>query len=148
MVEIGEVLDSVIILVRNACDTDQLELRRRIESGLPMLECDPEQLKQVLLNLVTNANQAMPQGGIVSLEAELSGTTINIDVHDQGPGIDQEHLERIFDPFFTTKESGTGLGLSVAHQIISQHRGTMTVIRNSPHGVTIRVSLPLQQCEI
>ena len=148
MVEVGEILDSVIILVRNGCGRGRLELQRRIEAGLPMLECDPEQLKQVLLNLVTNANQAMPHGGIVSLEAQLAGSTINIDVHDQGRGIDEEHVERIFDPFFTTKESGTGLGLSVAHQIISQHGGNMSVIRNSPHGVTVRVSLPLRQCEI
>jgi len=144
MAKIGEVLDSVIVLVRNACDTGRLELRRHIQPGLPMLECDPEQLKQVLLNLVTNACQAMPQGGIVLLEAGPNETGINIDVHDQGGGIDQENLERIFDPFFTTKESGTGLGLSVAHQIVSQHAGTLTIVRNSPQGVTVRVSLPLR----
>jgi len=144
MAKIGEVLDSVIVLVRNACDTGRLELRRHIQPGLPMLECDPEQLKQVLLNLVTNACQAMPQGGIVLLEAGPNETGINIDVHDQGGGIDKENLERIFDPFFTTKESGTGLGLSVAHQIVSQHAGTLTIVRNSPQGVTVRVSLPLR----
>lgn len=148
MVEVGEVLDSVIILVRSADETGRLELRRQTESGLPMLECDPEQLKQVLLNLVTNASQAMPRGGAVSLEAQLAGASINIDVHDQGRGIDEENLERIFDPFFTTKESGTGLGLSVAHQIISQHGGTMSIVRNSPQGVTVRVSLPFQQGKI
>ncbi|MGA9241018.1 MAG: ATP-binding protein [Silvibacterium sp.] len=148
MVEIGEVLDSVIILVRHACDTGRLELRRNIQPGLPMVECDPEQLKQVLLNLVTNACQAMPQGGAVSLEAQHYGTGINIDVQDQGGGIDDENLERIFDPFFTTKESGTGLGLSVAHQIVSQHGGTLTIVRNSPQGVTVRVLLPLRHGEI
>ncbi len=144
MAKIGEVLDSVIVLVRNACDTGRLELRRHIQPGLPMLECDPEQLKQVLLNLVTNACQAMPLGGIVLLEAGPNETGINIDVHDQGGGIDKENLERIFDPFFTTKENGTGLGLSVAHQIVSQHAGTLTIVRNSPQGVTVRVSLPLR----
>ena len=143
-VEVGEVLDSVILLVRHAGDGSRLELRKQIEPGLPMLECDPEQLKQVLLNLVTNASQAMPHGGTVLLEAHHSETSINIDVHDQGGGIDEENPERIFDPFFTTKESGTGLGLSVAHQIVSQHAGTMTILRNTSHGVTVRVSLPLK----
>jgi two-component system sensor histidine kinase HydH len=147
-VEVGEVLDSVILLVRHAGDTSPLELRKQIEPGLPMLECDPEQLKQVLLNLVTNASQAMPHGGTVLLEAHHSGTSINIDVHDQGGGIDQENPERIFDPFFTTKESGTGLGLSVAHQIVSQHAGTMTILRNTAQGVTVRVSLPLKPCQV
>jgi two-component system, NtrC family, sensor histidine kinase HydH len=143
-VEIGEVLDSVILLVLHAGDTSRLELRKQIEPGLPMLECDPEQLKQVLLNLVTNASQAMPHGGTVLLEVHHNGSSIDIDVHDQGGGIDEENLERIFDPFFTTKESGTGLGLSVAHQIVSQHKGMLTIARNSPQGVTVRVSLPLQ----
>jgi two-component system sensor histidine kinase HydH len=143
-VEVGEILDSVILLVRHGGDASRLELRKEIKPGLPMLECDPEQLKQVLLNLVTNANQAMPHGGSVLLEAHHSGSTINIDVHDQGGGIDEENPERIFDPFFTTKESGTGLGLSVAHQIVSQHAGTMTILRNTSHGVTVRVSLPLK----
>ncbi len=148
MVEIGEILDSVIILIRNASDTSRPELQKRIQPDLPMLECDPEQLKQVLLNLVMNASQAMPQGGTVSLEAQSDGTSVNIDVHDQGGGIDEENLERIFDPFFTTKESGTGLGLSVAHQIVSQHGGMLTIVRNSPQGVTVRVSLPLRTGEI
>jgi two-component system sensor histidine kinase HydH len=143
-VDVGEVLDSVILLVRHAGDAGRLELRKQIKPGLPMLECDPEQLKQVLLNLVTNASQAMPHGGTVLLEAHHSGSSINIDVHDQGGGIDEENPERIFDPFFTTKESGTGLGLSVAHQIVSQHAGTMTILRNTSHGVTVRVSLPLK----
>jgi two-component system, NtrC family, sensor histidine kinase HydH len=148
MVEIGEILDSVIILVRNGGDTSRLELQKHIQPGLSTLECDPEQLKQVLLNLVMNASQAMPQGGTVLLEAQRSGTNVNIDVHDQGSGIDEENLDRIFDPFFTTKENGTGLGLSVAHQIVSQHRGTLTIARNSPQGVTVRVSLPLLPGEI
>jgi two-component system sensor histidine kinase HydH len=144
MVKIGEVLESVIILVRHAGDAGRFEFRTQIESGLPMLKCDPEQLKQVLLNLVMNACQAMPRGGIVLLEARCNGNSINIDVHDRGGGIHEENLDRIFDPFFTTKEQGTGLGLSVAHQIVSQHEGTMIIVDNSPRGVTVRVSLPLK----
>src|ERR1022692_4316406 len=133
---------------RHAGDTSRLELRKQIEPDLPMLECDPEQLKQVLLNLVMNANQAMPHGGTVLLEAQRDGANISIDVHDQGSGIDEDNLDRIFDPFFTTKENGTGLGLSVALQIASQHRGMLTIVRNSPHGVTVRLSLPLQSGQI
>ena len=148
MVEIGEMLDSVISLVRNGGDASRLELKKHIVPGLPMVECDPEQLKQVLLNLVTNASQAMPQGGTVLLEAQRHGTSVNIDVSDQGGGIDEENLDRIFDPFFTTKGNGTGLGLSVAHQIVSQHKGMLTIVRNSPQGVTVRVSLPLQPGKI
>ena len=85
--------------------------------------CDPEQLKQVLLNLVMNAIQATPQGGTVVLAAREDGNKVTIDVHDQGCGINADSLDRVFDPFFTTKETGTGLGLSLAHQIVSQHGG-------------------------
>lgn len=148
MVEIGELLDSVIILVRNACDASRLELQTHIQPELPMLECDSEQLKQVLINLVLNACQAMPLGGTVLLEAQSDGNSVNIDVHDQGGGIDEGNLEKIFDPFFTTKESGTGLGLSVAHQIVNQHKGMLTIARNSAQGVTVRISLPIRQRDI
>ena len=148
MVDIGEVLDSDMILVRQAGDTSRFELQKDVQSGLPMLECDPEQLKQVLLNLVMNASQAMPQGGTVLLGAQRNGTSVNIDVHDQGGGISEGNLDRIFDPFFTTKETGTGLGLSVAHGIVSQHKGLLTIARNSRQGVTVRVSLPLQPGQI
>jgi signal transduction histidine kinase len=148
MVEIGELLDSLVILVRNAGDTSRLELRTHIEPGLPMVECDTEQLKQVLINLVMNACQAMPAGGTVLLEAQRNGTSVNIDVYDQGGGIDEGNLEKVFDPFFTTKENGTGLGLSVAHQIVSQHKGVLTITRNSPQGVTVRVSLPLRPSQL
>jgi signal transduction histidine kinase len=145
MVEVSEILDSVIILVQHACDASQLELRRLIEPGLPMVECDSEQLKQVLINLVMNACQAMPMGGLVLLTAQRDGTNINIDVQDRGGGIDESNLEKIFDPFFTTKESGTGLGLSVAHQIVTRHKGSLSIVRNSAQGVTVRVVLPLRQ---
>jgi two-component system, NtrC family, sensor histidine kinase HydH len=143
-VEIASLLDSVIVLAQHAEDTGRLELRKDIQQGLSTIECDPEQLKQVLLNLVMNAIQAMPQGGTVVLAARRNETMVTIDVQDQGQGINNDNLDRIFDPFFTTKETGSGLGLSVAHQIISKHGGRLTIKQNSPHGVTVRISLPLR----
>jgi signal transduction histidine kinase len=141
-VEIDGLLDSVIVLAQHAGESRRRDLKKDIQPGLARLECDPEQLKQVLLNLVMNAIQATPQGGTVLLAAQGDGNKVTIDVHDQGCGISKDCLDRIFDPFFTTKETGTGLGLSLAHQIVSQHGGTLTVARNSADGVTMRVSLP------
>ncbi|MGO8735522.1 MAG: sensor histidine kinase [Terriglobia bacterium] len=141
-VEIDGLLDSVIVLAQHAGETRRRDLKKDIQPGLWRLECDPEQLKQVLLNLVMNAIQATPQGGTVLLTAREDGNKVTIDVHDQGCGISDDCLDRVFDPFFTTKETGTGLGLSLAHQIVSQHGGTLTVASNSPDGVTMRVSLP------
>jgi len=84
----------------------------------------------------------MPQGGTMLLDATRAGAMVTIDVHDQETGISEETLDRIFDSFLTTKETGTGLGLSVAHQIVSQRKGRLSVARSS-NGATVRVSLPL-----
>ncbi len=108
---------------------------------LPELSGDEEQLAQVVLNLAINAIQAMPEGGEVRLEAIESSGRIEIIVRDEGTGIAPEHLERIFDPFFTTKDTGTGLGLSVAHQIVRQHGGSISVELNPVAGTTFRVVL-------
>jgi len=142
MVDIDGLLDSVIVLAQHAGETSRRDLKRDIQPGLSRLKCDPEQMKQVLLNLVMNAIQATPQGGTVLLAAREDGNHVTIEVQDQGCGISEDSLDRVFDPFFTTKETGTGLGLSLAYQIVSQHGGTLTVARNSPDGVTMRVSLP------
>ena len=147
-VDIDGLLDSVIVLAQHAGETRRRDLKKDIQPGLSRLVCDPEQLKQVLLNLVMNAIQATPQGGTVVLAARGDGHKVTIDVQDQGRGISAQNLDRVFDPFFTTKETGTGLGLSVAHQIVSRHGGTLTVARNSPGGLTMRVSLPLPTSHI
>ena len=144
VVELDNLLDSVMSLVRHADGAGCLELRKDIQPGVSTVECDPEQMKQVLLNLVMNAVQAMPRGGTVVLAARQDETKITIDVEDQGTGISKDNIERVFDPFFTTKETGTGLGLSVAHQIVNQHGGKLTILRNSPEGVTVRISFPLK----
>jgi signal transduction histidine kinase len=145
VVEIGRLFDSVIVLARHARGSNHLVFKKNIQPGLVSLQCDPEQLEQVLLNLLMNAIQAMPEGGTVLLAARQEEATITIDVHDEGCGISQDNAERVFDPFFTTKEGGSGLGLSVAYQIVNQHGGRLSIARNSPQGVTVRVMLPRKQ---
>jgi two-component system sensor histidine kinase HydH len=144
MVEIDDLFNSVIALAQHAGNNRRLEIRKDTPLELSRLECDPELLKQVLLNLMMNAIQAMPQGGTIVLAARQNGNTVTIDVHDQGCGISEDNLDRVFDPFFTTKESGSGLGLSVADQIIRQHGGMLTIARSSPEGATVRISLPVK----
>jgi two-component system, NtrC family, sensor histidine kinase HydH len=144
VVQIDDLFNSVIALAQHAGNHRGLELRKDTLPGLSTLECDPEQLKQVLLNLIMNAIQAMPQGGTIVLAARQNGNAVTIDVHDQGCGISEDNLDRVFDPFFTTKETGSGLGLSVAHQIVRRHGGMLTIARNSPEGATVRISLPLK----
>jgi len=120
-------------------------LRKEAAPELVPLECDQEQIKQVLLNLVMNAIQAMPEGGEVVISAHHEREKLLIDVKDEGCGIKPEERDKIFDPFFTTKADGTGLGLSVAHQIIEQHGGLLTATQNASKGMIFTVQLPLSQ---
>ena len=140
---LGPILDSVVGLAAHAIDRKPIVLRKQITPNLPPVECDPEQLKQALLNLIINAVQAMPEGGEISVSAAMQDGKAVIGVSDQGYGISSEHLDNIFDPFFTTKEEGTGLGLSVAHQIVRQHGGILTAEKNWDRGMTFSVLLPL-----
>ena len=147
-IDIPSVLDSVIGLVSHTLDQKSIALRKETALQLPVLECDPELLKQVLVNLLINAIQASSDGGEILLQARIRGSDLLIQVRDQGSGVSAEDLDKIFDPFFTTKENGTGLGLSVAYQIIEQLGGTLTAERNSDRGMTFSVLLPMHPNKI
>ena len=145
MIAMEPLFDSVIALAGHAIRPERILLRKKVAGNLPSLECDPEQLTQVLLNLTINAIQAMPEGGEILLSADRHERGMIIEVRDQGSGVSEQDMERIFDPFFTTKESGTGLGLSVAHQIVLQQSGVLTAKRNPDQGMTFSVQLPLER---
>jgi|WetSurMetagenome_2_1015567.scaffolds.fasta_scaffold68389_2 two-component system, NtrC family, sensor histidine kinase HydH len=143
-VEIPAVLDSVIGLVSHTLDQKSISLRKETAVKLPALECDPELLKQVLVNLLINAIQASSDGGEILIQARVRGSELAIQVKDKGIGVSSENLDKIFDPFFTTKENGTGLGLSVAYQIVGQLGGTLRAEKNPDRGMTFSVLLPVQ----
>jgi signal transduction histidine kinase len=102
-------------------------------------------MKQVILNLLMNAIQAMPGGGQLRLEGEVSkdGQWIQLSIHDSGIGIPPEDMNRLFDPFFSTKEGGIGLGLSIAHRIIDQHHGKIEVESTPGKGTLFTLWLPI-----
>jgi signal transduction histidine kinase len=119
--------------------------------GVPDIYADRQQLRQVFLNLFTNAADAMPGGGRLSPRVrpgELPGLTpaVVVEVADTGAGIPPEVLPRVFDPFFTTKEEGkgTGLGLAICRRIVRQHRGTLEIDSRVGEGTTVRVTLPVR----
>jgi two-component system NtrC family sensor kinase len=103
-----------------------------------------DKLKQVFLNIIANARDAMPGGGTLSITARPECGFVNIEISDTGAGIPEENLSRIFDAFFTTKEkvSGVGLGLSVCHGIVSQHDGKIAVRSKPGEGSTFTIALP------
>ena len=120
-------------------------LQTGIPANLPLVECDVEQIKQVLLNIMLNAIEACSAGGKVVLTIRDQGDNIVIGVTDDGCGINEADLEKIFDPFYTTKEGGTGLGLPISYQILAQHSGEITVERNADKGTTFNLILPRRQ---
>jgi two-component system sensor histidine kinase HydH len=109
------------------------------------VHCDPEQMKQVLLNLVINAIEASPAGSEICLRTAASSGKIIIEVEDSGSGIPDDAVDRIFDPFFTTKPKGTGLGLAISSMIVSQHNGALSFHKNERGGTTFRIELPFSQ---
>ncbi|MDW8129198.1 MAG: ATP-binding protein [Bryobacterales bacterium] len=143
-VEIGQILENVVGLSRHSAEKNGVRLRTAVAPGLPPLVADAEQLTQVVLNLAINAVQAMPQGGELLLSASRHDGGVIIQVRDQGEGVPPEHMDKIFDPFFTTKADGTGLGLAVAQQIVTQHGGRIEARRNADRGMTFAIGLPLE----
>jgi signal transduction histidine kinase len=144
-VDPGQLIDAIVNLAGASARQKGIALRKEALAAAPAFECDPEQMKQVLLNLAINAVQAMTGPGEIVISARQAGGFVSIGVKDQGPGIDDEHLDKIFNPFYTTKESGTGLGLSVVHQIVTQHGGAVSAARNPGGGMTFSMTLPLRQ---
>jgi signal transduction histidine kinase len=146
--DVGPLLESVAKLASETATMAKVVLRIEAAGDLPPIAVDVEQIKQVLLNLVINAIQAMPNGGHITLRAARDRENVQVEVEDQGVGIPAENLERVFDPFFTTRSSGTGLGLSIAYQIVSQHGGHISAGPNPQHGMTFSVTLPVAKSPV
>lgn len=141
--EPAEMVASVAALAQHAASQQGVVLAVRNPSNLKPVECDPEQIKQLLLNLVLNAIQATEGAGTVTLSCLMEGDKLCIEVRDQGKGISPEVRDRIFEPFFTTRENGTGLGLAIAANIAGQHGGTLSCGPNQGSGAIFRVELPV-----
>jgi signal transduction histidine kinase len=129
--------------VRREMDAAGVELRLDLASQLPAVAMDEPQLRQALLNLLRNAREAMPDGGVAKLEATRYDGGVRIQVHDEGAGIGEEEREHVFDLFYTTKERGTGLGLPLTQQIVVAHGGSIVCKPRHPHGTTFEVWLPV-----
>jgi len=119
-----------------------LAIEREVDPALPPVRADRDQMVQVLLNLVRNAEEAMRGGGTLRLAAHRDGDAVLIQVSDTGPGIAAEDLAHVFEPYFTTKESGTGLGLAIAERIVREHGGRLEVASRPGAGATFTIRLP------
>ncbi|HUZ81603.1 MAG TPA: ATP-binding protein [Gaiellaceae bacterium] len=145
VVALDDVIRSTVDLIRRTNAHKGVELVDSYNDGGARVSASPNQLKQIFLNLVANARQAMPNGGTVSVDVHRDGEHLIAVVSDDGPGIDPEALERIFEPFFTTKRltGGTGLGLSVSLGIAEAHGGTLTATSDLGRGAAFTLRLPI-----
>lgn len=121
-----------------------IDLQVDLDPRMPTVAVDPAQLFQVLENLIKNAVQAMPEGGLVRVTTEVQHATCFIRVSDTGPGIPPELLDTVFEPLVTTKHTGTGIGLALCKRIVDAHGGTLTVRSELGAGATFQVDLPLE----
>jgi signal transduction histidine kinase len=146
-----EILDQSVVLVNAQAQSHAVEVHRHYTCRGARVMGDPGELKQVFLNVLLNALQAMPRGGSIMCSIEdwssrlsaVAGRWLEIRIRDSGVGIAPEHLDKIFDPFFTTKRDGTGLGLSVCHGIIQRHEGEIDVQSELGKGTTVSIRLPV-----
>ncbi len=141
--DIAGILQDVIALNAKAFQHAKIAIESRL-GDLPPVMGSKDQLQSVFMNLMINAQAAMPTGGTMRITARTKGDWMILEFTDSGIGIPAENLDRIFDPFFTTKDNGTGLGLSVSYGIIKSHQGTIEVQSKVGKGTTFIIRLPVQ----
>jgi signal transduction histidine kinase len=134
-----------LYFLESRCAREGIGLVRKLDDRLPEITADSGQLHQVLVNLVVNAIQAMPRGGMLTIGTAFNGSRVQLAVEDTGIGMSEAVVKQLFIPFFTTKGAGqgTGLGLSVVHGIVTSHGGTILVDSQRGKGSRFVVSLPL-----
>jgi signal transduction histidine kinase len=147
---ITTILDGMILLISTEAKKKQINVIKKYSANLPPVQIDREQIKQVFLNILLNAIEATPEDGSITVKTRSfmkpgGEPYIQIEFTDTGCGIPPEKLEEIFNPFFTTKSAGSGLGLSISHQIVEDHKGYIHVESELTKGSSFFINLPLTQ---
>ena len=140
--DLNEAVRDLLDFVRPELTSAGISLEHRLAQDLPEVLADVGQIRQLLLNLIRNAREAMAGGGAVLVGTRFAEGDVFVEVRDSGPGIPPERLARIFDPFFTTKERGTGLGLALAQEIAQEHSGQLTASSIVGQGTIFTLRLP------
>jgi PAS domain S-box-containing protein len=123
---------------------ENIELLRRLDADLTEIKVDSDQIQQVLVNIMTNAVQAMPEGGKLTISTKENGEFLEVEIADTGSGMPQEVKDKVFEPLFTTRAKGIGLGLAVCKSIVDRHEGHIEVSSKLGKGTTFNIKLPLK----
>jgi signal transduction histidine kinase len=149
-VDLSALIDRVVFLLSKRIEDQRILVQRAVSSAQPAYG-RVDELMQIVINLVVNALDAMPAGGMLSFSVRMAGerpAQLILDISDTGPGVPADLRVRIFEPFVTTKATGTGLGLAISRQIAEQNSGELTLADSSVHGSTFRVRLPVFAAEV
>jgi two-component system, OmpR family, sensor histidine kinase BaeS len=147
--EVAPLIDDVVRTMRAQTEAGNQSLTEHVPPGLPLIDVEPDRIRQILVNLLTNAHEYSPEGASIRVTARTLGAEVEISVTDDGPGIPAEQLERIFDRFtrgdagLTQRVGGTGLGLAISKSLVELHGGSITAESTVGQGSTFRVRLPI-----
>lgn len=141
--DVRRIVTDVVTLLDSQAKLNNVYFATQFDEFVPLVNCEENQLKQVFINVMKNAMEAMPEGGMVEIavQSRYKGQVVVV-IRDHGIGIPAEHLSQLGDPFFTSKECGTGLGLMVSQRIIHNHRGLIDIASEQNCGTEVTISLP------
>jgi two-component system nitrogen regulation sensor histidine kinase NtrY len=143
--DIPTLIEEVVHLYKNY---KGIEINTSIPGNIPKVDIDAEQFKRVIINIFENAIQAMPDGGMIhiALDHDEGDAKAYIHISDNGPGISDADKDKLFLPYFSTKTNGAGLGLAIAHRIISEHGGHIRIKNNKPRGTIFTIEILVKEC--
>jgi two-component system, sporulation sensor kinase E len=141
------ILHDVISLLKSEASLHNIQIEFQVQSEPVMIECEPNQLKQLFINILKNAIEASSAGDVVNIKLESFDNNVTVLVKDQGVGISKELLERIGEPFYSSKEKGTGLGMTVSFKIVQSHNGTIKFKSEPDKGTEVIVQLPIKHAD-
>ncbi|MDQ7783167.1 MAG: ATP-binding protein [Desulfomonilaceae bacterium] len=148
----SDVVDTAVQLLKHRLESYSVKVDVKRNGRLPLISADPDQLKEVLVNLIVNACEVMPEGGTIwieerTTESDNGGRVVIVSVQDDGPGVSESVRTKMFQPFFSTKEEGTGLGLSIAMKIVEEHGGWLDLQSDEGEGACFVITLPEREDE-
>ncbi|MBM7598449.1 two-component system sporulation sensor kinase A [Virgibacillus halotolerans] len=139
---VSEMIEDVVILLEPQANLNNIVILFNPVNDVNIY-CDRSQIKQVLINLLKNAIEAMDEAGMIKIEIHPSDESINIKVIDEGPGVPEDLIHKLGEPFFTTKKTGTGLGIMITRQILEQHHAKLEIANNELKGSTFQINFPI-----
>jgi signal transduction histidine kinase len=140
--QVRRAVETALAILKYGMSRSGIDVAVDIPDDLPAVACAQSDLEQVFLNLLTNAREAMPEGGRITIDVRSNGVTVEIVLTDSGCGIDAEHLPRVFEPFFTTKPHGNGLGLSICRTVLWEVDGTLSIRSDPGRGTRVEIAVP------